>query len=214
VFQRFVVVLMAASLACGGSRSKTSPDPQEPKTPAVPLQTAPLAGQPTAVLPLTLVAPDTSLARGELFRRRDRLLAWADSIIEDRLSARAPEVTWTFPEELRRVAQRAAGVVSDPDKMGQAVMRAEGLEIVPDPLRSQLRSLVAVAGGRFVFIPASVLFRQPEPGTVEAHVMMVLVDARTGAVVWRSLARSRAGSPALALGQALDETFPLQTGAP
>ena len=163
------------------------------------------------MLPIALVVPDSSLAGGELFRRRDVLLLWADSIIQAKLEERAPEVVWKFPPELRRLARRNPVVVPDPDRMGQAVMRSPSLDVVPDPFRSSLRAMVAVSGGRMALVPAALTFRQPEPGTVEAQLMAVMADARTGKVLWRSLAVGRGGSLDRALAFALDDILPVAT---
>lgn len=217
---RSVVTLGVCLLAvgCGGGQ----PDPDRPtaeereleKIKSIPLTVDALAGQEIAVLPITLVVPDSSLASGGIFQEREYLLRWTDSIIESKMEARAPEVAWKFPEELRRLARRSPGVVPDPDRMGQSVMRSTSLEELPDPFRSNMRAMVAVAGGRYAFIPAALVFQQPEPGQVEAQLMLVLADARTGHVRWRSLAVGTGGSLDRALGAALDVTFPVAALAP
>src|SRR5256885_16754677 len=50
-----------------------------------------------------------------------------------------------------------------PDQMATAVLRVESITQVPDPLRSQLRTLGAVAGsgGRVVVVPAALVYRRP-----------------------------------------------------
>src|SRR2546422_11563874 len=47
--------------------------------------------------------------------------------------------------------------------MATAVLRVESITQVPDPLRSQLRTLAAVAGTgrRFVVVPAALIYRRP-----------------------------------------------------
>jgi hypothetical protein len=210
--------LCLAVLGCGGGQSEVdSPTAEQrelDKIKSIPLQVDVLAGQEISVLPTTLVVPDSTLSAGGLFQQRDVLLRWTDSIIQSKMESRAPEVIWKFPDELRRMARRSPGVVPDPDRMGQSVMRAPNIQEVPDPLRSNLRAMAAVAGGRLVFIPAALLFRQPEPGVVEAQLMLVLADSRTGRVPWRSLAIGTGGSLERALSAALDVTFPIQTFAP
>ncbi len=203
------VFLVAAG--CGGGRqSEATPAPADSLPPPLPLATEALAGQSIAVLPLTLVAADATLSSGELFRNRTVLLSWADSIVGEKLTARAPEVTWKLPPELRAIARRSPGVVTDPDKMGQAVMRAPRLEVIPDPLRSHLRSLVAISGGRHALVPAALVFKQPEPGLVVAELTIVLGDARSGQVLWRTIAHASAGTPAAALASAMDAILPIQ----
>jgi hypothetical protein len=126
---------------------------------------------------------------------------------------RAPEIQWIAPDELRRMARRAGGLVPEPDKLGQAVMRTWSLSVVPDPLRSNLRKLVSIAGGgRYAFIPASVIFSADTAGVISSDLSVVLADTRTGRVVWRSLARGVGATPAAAITQAIDTIFPVDGG--
>jgi hypothetical protein len=206
----FPVLLLAVGCG-GGQRSGTAPAPADSlPPPTIPLLTEALAGQPIAVLPLTLAVADSTLAGGELFRNRTALLAWADSIVGEKLMARAPEIEWKLPSDLRDIARRSPGVVTDPDRMGQAVMRAPELDVIPDPFRSHLRSLVAISGGRHALVPAALVFRQPEPGLVRVEFMLVLGDARSGQVLWRTLANAAGGTPAAALGAAMDAVLPIR----
>ncbi len=211
-------ILCLVALGCGGgqsgSESPTAEEREIEKIKSVPLPVDVLAGQEIPVLPITLVLPDSSLSAGGLFQERDVLLRWTDSIIQSRMESRAPDVAWKFPDALRRLARRSPGVVPDPDRMGQSVMGSASIEEVPDPFRSNLRAMVAVAGGHLAFIPAALVFRQPEPGEVEAQLMLVMADVRTGHVLWRSLAVGTGGSLDRALGAALDVTFPVVTFAP
>ena len=204
--------LLLVAVGCGGGqRSDTTPAPADTlPPPTIPLATERLAGQPIAVLPLTLVVADSTLASGELFRNRTVLLAWADSIVGEKLMARAPEIDWKLPPDLRAIARRSPGVVTDPDRMGQAVMRSPELDVIPDPFRSHLRSLVAISGGRYALVPAALVFRQPEPGLVRTEFMIVLGDARSGQVLWRTLANAAGGTPAAALEATMDAVLPIR----
>ena len=198
-------VVAAGALACGGGPKQA----QEPKPqPTAPLPTAGLAGQRVALFPLTLVAAEDSLYWGALLADRRASLARADSVLEALITARAPEVTWVPPADVRAAARRSAGVASDPDQIGTAILRADRLVDVPDPLRSQLRTLVALAGGRNALIPAALVYRRkvvqpygrmadrpdtttairPDGHTAIAELSVVLVDVRMGKVVWRTVA--------------------------
>ncbi len=64
------------------------------------------------MLPLTLVAADDSLHWEALLAERRVALAKADSVLVTLLQARAPEVVWVLPDELRRAARRAPGIVT------------------------------------------------------------------------------------------------------
>src|SRR5438034_1071684 len=135
------VVACAAVAGCGGRRHVGPPEP------TAPLPTAGIASQQVSVLPLTLLAAEDSLHWENALGQRRAGLAKADSVFGALLQARAPEVSWVLPDELRRAARRAPGIAPDPDQMGTAILLRGGkLEVVPDPLRSELRTLAALAG--------------------------------------------------------------------
>jgi hypothetical protein len=181
-----------------------------PPSPAVP--TGSLAGKSVAVLPITLVAADPvidSSAAYAPYRNRRPALLRTDSLIGEALQARGPEVHWVLPPELRKVARRSAGFVDDPDQMGQAALRSSHITKIPDPLRSSLRGLVALVDSRVALVPASLGFG-PEPnGQIRADLTLVLGDARSGRVLWRSVAQGRGASPDQALNAALAAVLPL-----
>lgn len=205
-------VVAACLIACGGKREEgQEPVPQ----PTAPLPTAGIAGQRVALFPLTLVAAEDSLQWGPLLADRSATLARADSVIVSLITARAPEVTWVSPDELRRAARRSGGVAADPGQLGTAILRAERLTDVPDPLRSQLRTLVGLAGGRYAMIPAALVYRRRSAGgvgaqhaTATAELAVVLVDARLGKVGWRTIARGDGADPWGALTLAVKALTP------
>ena len=179
------------------------------------LPTARITGQTVAILPITLLVADSALQADSNFAAyadRRAALARADSLVSEGIVGRAPEVNWVPPRELRKMARRSAGYLVDPDQMGQAVLRGPKLLVIPDPLRSSLRSLMAVAGGRLALVPAAIGFGPEPDGQIRADVSMVLADARTGKVVWRSLAYGRGKSPDQALNAALAAVLPLDSG--
>jgi hypothetical protein len=174
-----------------------------------PLLTASIAGQGVALLPVTLVIAEAPVRTGELAQERVALIRFADSLFIEGMLTRAPEIQWIPPADLRRMARRSGGLVADPDRMGQAVMRSWSLTSVPDPLRSNLRKLVSIAGGsRYAFIPASVVFRADSAAPLGADLSVLLADTRTGRVVWRSMAKGAGGSAAEAIERAIETIFP------
>ena len=182
-------VLGAAVLAttltqCALAQSTTQKTQRDLKRSGLALES--LAGQVVAVMPLTHVVRDTALNDSTMMAPRAAFQEWADSLLGEVLQERAPEVSWLLPPELEKVARKGAGMIPEPDRMGQSVMRSDRLEQVPDPLRSNLRTLMALAGGRYVFIPASIYFDRDEEGAVRATVYAVLADTRTGQVAWRA----------------------------
>jgi len=197
---------------CGAARSVEDQGPKP--VPTLPLPTAGLAGQRVGLFPLTLIAAEDSLRWDALIRDRRPNLARADSVIGELIVGRAPEVNWIPPHELRSTARRAIGIATEPDQMGTAVLRAEKLDAVPDPLRTQLRSLSALAGARFAVIPAALIYKRRVVGRTEgrleatAELTIVMVDVRLGRVVWRTVARGLGADPWTSLTGAVKALTP------
>jgi len=214
------VAMMVLATSCGSKAAAQQPSPK----PTAPLPTAGLAGSHVPLLPITLVAAEDSLGWDSLIGNRASALAHADSIIASLIVARQPEVTWVLPEELRHQARRAPTLATNPDQLGTAVLRAERLVEVPDPLRNQFRAMVALADARYALVPAALVFRRsvgravrsstdttarpPHRPTGTAELSVVLVDARTGRVGWRTVARGEGDDPWTALTHALKALTP------
>lgn len=164
-----------------------------------------LVGQPIPVLPATYIISDGKVEG--IPAGRAAQLAWADSVIGEALEMRGPEAKWLLPAEVRKVARRAPGMVTDPDQMGQAAMRFEGLKKVPDPLFANIRSLVAMTGSRYVMIPAAFRFSQTAEG-VRVEATLVLADARNGLIPWRSSPVATAATAGAALAATIARILP------
>lgn len=200
-----VAVLAAAlGIGCGGTARSTGDVPPL----AAPLPTAAMGGQPVTVYPLTLIAADRLLGWDERVGTRAEALHRADSLLAAFLTERAPEVTWVLPEDLRRAAKRAPGLLAEPDQMATAVLRSGGTRRVPDPLRSQMRGLTGVAGDRYALVPASLVFVPGEGRGGRAELAVVVTDVRTGMIEWRTTAWAEADDPWSALWEALTTLVP------
>ena len=204
----FVTVLLGYS-ACGGS-------PKEPQTPipapTAPLPTAGIASARVPLLPLTLIAAEDSLGWKNELGDRQVSLAAADSVIGTLIKTRSPEVNWVLPDELRREARRSPTIAANPDQMGTSLLRVEKLEMVPDPLRADLRTLVALANARYALVPAALVYRRTvgstNPRMATAELSIVLVDARLGRIGWRTVARGDGEDPWSALTRAVKALTP------
>jgi len=203
------LVAVAVLAGCGGKQHAETPAPTQP------LPTAGLAAQQVSVVPLTLLVAEDSLQWQVVLGERRAALARADSVIGTLLTARAPEVSWVLPDALRRAARRAPGIAPDPDQMGSAVLRAPKLETVPDPLRGELRTLVALGGngGRFALVPAALVYRRAAAGPPDrpfatAELTIAMVDARTGRVGFRTIARGDGDDAWSALTRAVKNLTP------
>lgn len=199
--------VIALAIACGG---KPSADQTPVPAPTSPLPTAGLAGQKVSLFPLTLVAAEDTLHWEALLADRRGTLGKADSVLAVLLRGRAPEVGWIMPDDLRRAARRSAGLAADPDQLGTAVLRAEQLVNVPDPLRSQLRTLGALGGGRYAVVPAALVYHRSAipPHSPTAELSIVLVDTRLARIEWRTVARGDGQDPWAALTRAVKALTP------
>lgn len=201
----FALVTVVASLAAAQSvLAQKRPVTQ-------PLVVNAVAGQGVAIVPVNMFLIEPEVPPGTFALARPALLRWVDSVLFEGASSRAPEVKWIPPQELRRISRRAGGLMPDPDQMGQSIMRSWGMSSVPDPLRSNLRRLLAVAGGsRYAMIPASVVFTSDSTGALAVDMAVLLADVRTGRVVWRSMAKGSGGTPDQVLGKAVKTIFPVE----
>ncbi len=197
-------LLLALLLTTGCAHAQSTAKPPKP-LPAPGLLLAPISSQPIPVLPVTYIVADSAVPGMPAARMAQ--LTWADSVLAEALQAHGPEATWVFPPELRRVAKRGAGVVADPDRMTQAVMRFSNVSKVPDPLLSNLRGLIAMTNSRAVLIPAMWRITNTPEG-VKVEATLVLVDARTGTVMWRSSPVATAATAGAALAATIARILP------
>ena len=106
-----IAALLSFSCAAGAQQPEPTPPaaPGVPQAPLVaPVPTEALVGQSVALMPITLIAPDPALQADTIYapyRDRRTALMWADSLIGDAFTGRAPEVHWVLPAELRKVAR-------------------------------------------------------------------------------------------------------------
>lgn len=205
-------MLALAALACGGKPKPAGPTPDAQLAPVRPLITTPFSGQSIAVVPLTLLIVDDSTSGVAPLQDHAAALTWADSIIATQVTARGPEVKWVLPADLRKIARRSPTVAPDPDRMGQSVVRGKDLVDTPEPFRTQIRSLMALVGGRYGLVPAALSITREPDGRVRAELALALADARLGRVLWHTVAWGVAPTPARALTVALETAFPVGLG--
>jgi hypothetical protein len=197
--------------AAQAQSSMPAPKPLvKPKTPPpMALNTQAIAGQVVGVLPATLVVVHDSLIGAPPFTDRAATVRWVDSLLGESLMMRAPEINWKLPAQLRSMARHAPGIAADPDYMGQSVLRSPEIKKVPDPLISNMRTLMAIAGGRFMLVPAAVSFHHDSTGAVVTGVNLAGVDTRLGDVVFRSYIVAPGKTPAEALNAAMTILLPV-----
>ena len=199
------------ALACGHP-----PAQNQTPAPTAPLPTTGISGQQVGILPVTIIAAEDSLHWDTVVAERQK----ADSVLTALLKARAPEVGWVSSDELRRSARRAPGIATDPEQMATPILRSPDIVRIPDPLRNQLRTLAAIAGGmRYVLVPAGLIYRHTairpygdtashHGNTATAELAIVMVDVRVGRVEWRTVARGEGDDPWTALTRAVKALTP------
>jgi hypothetical protein len=167
-----------------------------------------MVGVDVVVYPLTMILAERALQWDLEIAPRETALRKADSLIAAALTSRTPEVTWLPADALRRAARSAPGLLSDPDRMGTAALR-HNLSRIPDPLRSQMRTLTGAVGDRLALVPASLFFFEDESGGGgRAELTVVLADVRLGEISWRSVASGVGTTPWMALAAALETLAP------
>ena len=171
------LVLLAA---CGG-QPEPAPAPAPAAAQATERPLAPLATQPILVLPLQAVYPADSLgwyaqiSDESAFRRR------VDDEIAFALRTRGVTSPWIMPEEVARSVRRNPTLdAPDPYALAAGPL-APGVElqhgIIPAPLASQLRALVALGDARYALVPVEVRFLGTGSGGF-AQMRVAFVDAR------------------------------------
>jgi hypothetical protein len=222
-----LLLLIGLALGLGGRGAALDParaaaqDAQHPPPksavkmpPPAAINTQGIAGQVVGVLPATLVVARDSLAGRPPFTDRAASNHWVDSVMTEALMLRAPEVQWKSPAQMRSLARQAPGIAADPDYLGQAALRDPQIQNVPDPMISNFRTLMAIAGGRYLFVPAALSFQHDSTGGVQARVNFVGVDTRMGTVVFRSYIVVDGPTPAGALDAAFGVLLPSVTVEP
>jgi len=212
-FPSAVIALLFLAACAGNTQKKDDPKPDNKKKEeypvAAPLATEAMAGQKVCVLPMTLVVSEDSIADQEPFNNRARMLAMTDSLIGLALESRAPSVEWVLPPQVRQIAKRAPGVITDPDRMGQSVLRNEHIQDVPDPLWSNIRALSSIAGGRDIFVPSMIEFFKMPNNEYRAELSLAVADSRTGHIPWRTVATGIGPSAERAITAAMNAVLVL-----
>jgi hypothetical protein len=145
-------------------------------------------------------------------------LGWADQItdqtaflssLDDELafafSDRGVKKVWVFPAAIDAIAKRNEPYAPDPHAMAAQWLRYPGPKRlpkqVPDPIASQLRTLVAMQdGGQLVLLPVELRF-EPVPGGMECAVLrFVIFDAVRAKIIYMADVQS---DPQTSFGPAL-----------
>lgn len=157
---------------------------------------ASFAAQPLAVVPLHAVTSEDTLLRLDPTPMREAFGTGLLAVLADQ-RARDPGFTagsgWIFPEQLDRSYRRNPTYATNPRTLAVEPLRAPAFVAgvrLPEPLASQLRTLVALHEVRHVLVPVEVTIT-PQAGDRTAMLRYLLIDARLAEVQGTGAVRAR-----------------------
>ena len=190
-----LIVALAVMGCASGPAPAVAPRPANPA--ANPADTAaaidatrplaPFASRTLALVPVQYLNPTDSLGFVRAAGDPAVWLARLDEEIEFALASRKTGKPWQGAKVLARRMKANGPYGVDVFDLSSAPLRDPRLNVqlpLPDPLATNLRSLVALGtDSRYVLIPYEVLFMGPK-GAGRAVLKLALVDARGASLVW------------------------------
>lgn len=170
--------LVISVAGCSASPRPAAPAPNEHALSG-------LAAQSVAVLPTysAHLEPGMNWNLG----RPTELARSLDNEIASAFDERGLKRGWVFPEQLAESYRRNSTYATDPYQLAEEPLRAPSLAIdgrIPDPLASQIRTLVAFHQDvRLVLAPVE-LKVEPVGKRGRGVLRLVLLDARASSVKW------------------------------
>jgi hypothetical protein len=173
---------MAAAISAGCGGKKPAP-PGTPEPEVHPLSW--VVGQNIIVAPVQgmRIAPDLAWPSAA----QSPTLARLDSVIADSLRIRVGNQKWVFAPALATAFSNNPTYATDPRALSANPLRAATLKLddrLPEPLASQLRTMIALQDARLVLIPVELRFDRTPAGLGRPVVRVVLVDPRSSVVRW------------------------------
>jgi hypothetical protein len=218
---RLTAIITAATLVAAAGCANAGPATAQAPA-SRPL--AAFAARPVLVLPTRYLGPDGSLGWGAQIGDPESYLGDIDAEIVFALGARGVKNMWVFPSAIAASVRRNPTYAADPHQLAADWLRPpmkKPPEQLPEPIASQLRSLVALQeGAQYVLLPVEVRFEPVELAASataatgaavaadragRAVLRVVLLDARRSRIVWMgdvSSDPSSSFSPALAASAA------------
>jgi len=148
-----------------------------------------LVAQRVVVTPTFSMAVAGDLDWGRRIGRSREVRQKLDSSIASALDARGVKKGWIFPDRLASTYAVNPTYAADPYNLGMEPLRSPQFKDgsrIPEPLASQLRTMVALDDGRFVIAPVELRFEHALPSTtaVRAVLRVALLDARLAEARW------------------------------
>lgn len=183
---RRALLLTCLLAGCAGGGGRFSPADMAPAT-RPPL--SPYAAEHLITLPVQELIGGDSLGWSRQIRDPRRFLASLDTAIEKTLRERGLGTTWAFPSDLARTARRNPTYATDPAQIRAAAavrfLEARRNAQIPEPVASQLRTLVGFHDARRALVPVDVRFvADPVGGGGHAVLHIAVLDVRGSRLEW------------------------------
>jgi hypothetical protein len=147
-----------------------------------------LASQHIVLLPAYSIRVVPGLGWGSAIGRPTDVERALDADILAAFEDKGLRKTWIFPEDLALSHKRNASYSTDPYSLAEEFLRSPGLVLdarLPEPLASQLRTLIALHEDvRLVLAPVELRFEPVATGGGRGVLRLVLIDPRYSAVRW------------------------------
>ena len=163
------VALLAAACAPRPVPAQSSAPAPRPAQAVAPMD---LAGQKVLVLPVQ-AASDIPQSRADV--TRELLFA---------LGERDTRTQWVDPDRLRAALRRTPGYAQDPDALPAESFRHHNERYMQGAMGSLVRRYSALMDVRLVLIPRGAQWLPAPNGGGRVRISAVMVDARSGNVVW------------------------------
>jgi hypothetical protein len=188
------------AIACGSAArpdvaagpAPAAPSVAGPETP--PLALAGVAALPVLVLPTYRIAVSPKLGWTAAIGAPLDAARSLDDEIRAAVQGRGVQ-TWTFSDGLEHDYSRNRTYATDPYTLAEEFLRAPSLkdgDRLPEPLASQLRTMVALRdNARLVLAPVDLRI-EPAAAGGQGTMRLVLIDARSSDIRWIGAVRSDA----------------------
>jgi hypothetical protein len=176
-------VLCAAVLTtvgCGGSK----PESATPTPESLPLSG--IVGQNIVVAPVQALRIPPDVGWPALPASRVAL-AKLDSVITDTLRVRVANAGWVYADGVVKSAVNNPTYATDPRALAVNPLRSAAVKVgdrLPEPVASQLRTMIAFHDVRLVMIPLDLTIEPVSPGGGRPVLHLMLVDPRSSVVRW------------------------------
>lgn len=128
-------------------------------------------------------------------QRADRPAEEVDLELAHAMRQRGTAMEWTDAATLKEIAEAAGAMGADPARLAVAVFRAGEVRQIGDPLFGDIYRLAALVDANVVVLPLAAYGEPDEVPDRESVILeAVLLDARTGRVLWQGILQGAPGA--------------------